>query len=76
MHPHLQDFSYTIHKNRKVILYWQGKQVMILKGSKADKFISKVRSLSEETQRLYIAKITGNFKRGNERLSHSKSKNL
>lgn len=71
---HLNDFSYTLHKNEKVLLYWQNKQVMVLKGQKAAKFTAKIAHLNPDEIRMHIAKLTGNFKRGNERLSSNKTK--
>jgi hypothetical protein len=62
-----QAFSYHVNKDSKVFIYWHGKQVMILKDQAAQKFIAKVENLDEHQTQLAIAKITGNFKRGNER---------
>jgi len=51
----------------KVFIYWQDKLVMVLKGKKAQKFISRVDGLDDREAQLVMAKITGNFKRGNDR---------
>jgi predicted ABC-type ATPase len=59
-------FSYRVSKD-KVFLFWQGKQVMILKGEQARKFLSKIANLDGKAAQLVMAKITGNFKHGNER---------
>ncbi len=60
-------FTYRITKDAKVFIYWYGKQVTIMKGKQASKFISKINRPNQEEQQLLMAKITGNFKRGNER---------
>ncbi len=60
-------FSYKEGKDNRVFIYWQGKQVMILKDKRAKKFINKVTGLADREAQLLMAKITGNFKRGNER---------
>jgi len=60
-------FSYRPGKDGKVFINWYGKQVMILKGKQAQKFMSKVANLEGREAQLLMAKITGNFKRGNER---------
>jgi hypothetical protein len=60
-------FTYSVSKDRKVFIFWHGKQVMILKGQKAQTFISKVADLDHKEAQLVMAKITGNFKHGNER---------
>ncbi|MCP4536355.1 MAG: hypothetical protein GY832_04340 [Chloroflexi bacterium] len=62
-----QVFSYQVSKNGKVFIHWYGKQVMILKGNKAQKFLDRVEGLDEKQVQLVMAKVTGNFKRGNER---------
>jgi adenylylsulfate kinase-like enzyme len=65
-------FSYRASKD-KVFLSWYGKQVMILKGRDAEKFLSKIDGLDGKAAQLVMAKITGNFKRGNERHSKAQS---
>ncbi len=60
-------FTHRITKDGKVFIYWYGKQVTIIKGKQASKFISKINRANQEEQQLLMAKITGNFKRGNER---------
>jgi hypothetical protein len=59
-------FSYRESKD-KVFIFWHHKQVMILKGQQARKFIDKITPLDGKAAQLLMAKITGNFKHGNER---------
>jgi len=59
-------FSYQESKD-KVFIFWYKKQVMILKGQQARKFIDKIAHLDGKEAQLVMAKITGNFKHGNER---------
>lgn len=59
-------FSYRTSRD-KVFLFWYSKQVMILKGEQAAKFLRKIEPLEGKAAQLVMAKITGNFKRGNER---------
>jgi hypothetical protein len=59
-------FSYRAGKD-KVFLFWHGKQVMILKGPQAQKFLARIDGLEGKAAQLVMAKITGNFKHGNER---------
>jgi hypothetical protein len=42
--------------------------VVVLKGTRADKLIVGLPRMNSEQQQLALAKATGNFKRGNERL--------
>ena len=60
-------FTYQISKEKKVFISWNGKQVKVLKGKEAQKFISTIPGLNDEGVQLVMAKATGNFKRGNER---------
>jgi hypothetical protein len=60
-------FTYQIKKDGKIFLFWEGKQVMIVKGKKAEDFLRKIEGLERREAQLLMAKVTGNFKRGNER---------
>ncbi|AHA06721.1 MULTISPECIES: hypothetical protein [Bacillus] len=61
-------FHYRITKNNIVFIEYYGKQIMILKGNDAEKFLNKINHANnDKEQQLIMAKITGNFKRGNER---------
>jgi len=62
-------FTYRVSKDKKVFISWYGKEVMILKGKESDKFLAKIASADELEAQLIMAKITGNFKRGNEKRS-------
>lgn len=61
-------FSYRSTKDGKVFISWNDRIVMTLKGSKAGKFLADVDGANEELTQLEMARVTGNFKRGNERL--------
>lgn len=60
-------FTYQETKDGKVFIFWYGKQVTTLKGDKATKFLAAVDGLDEREAQLVMAKVTGNFKHGNER---------
>lgn len=61
-------FSYQITKDNTVFIEFQGKRVKILKGKEAEKFLERIENAEDEKEeQLILAKITGNFKRGNER---------
>jgi len=60
-------FSYRATKDGKVFLFWQGKQVKVLRGQVAQKFLRDVVVVGLQEAQLMMAKITGNFKRGNTR---------
>jgi len=66
-------FTYKITKDSKVFISYEGKQVTILSGKKAEDFIKKIQNAEGKEAQLIMAKITGNFKRGNEKLfKHTK----
>lgn len=61
-------FSYRVNKEHTVFIDYLGKQVKILKGKEADQFLTKVNAAeNDKALQLAMAKVTGNFKRGNER---------
>ncbi len=60
-------FAYRVNKDGKIFITWYGKQVMILKEQGAKKFLTKVAGADQRQAQLVMAKITGNFKHGNER---------
>lgn len=71
----MTDFSYEEGKD-KVRIYWQDQVVMTLSHHKAQDFLERVEDASEEEAQLIMAKLTGNFKRGNERKARNHPRNL
>ncbi|MCL2565300.1 MAG: hypothetical protein FWE24_05750 [Defluviitaleaceae bacterium] len=61
-------FTYKLTKDRKVFISYHGKQVTTLSGKKAEAFISDIKDVDGKDAQLIMAKATGNFKRGNERM--------
>lgn len=59
------EFDYQLTKDERVLIYWRGKLVKTLAGDKAQKFLRQVES--GEDEQAVMARVTGNFKRGNER---------
>ena len=62
-----EPFAYRVSKEGKVFIYWQGRQVMILKDRPAQKFLVQVAQADTRQAQLVMAKLTGHFKHGNER---------
>ncbi len=60
-------FTYQVNKENKMFIYWRGKQVKVLKGKEAQRVLDKITGLDRKGVQLMMAKVTGNFKRGNER---------
>ncbi|PMC36067.1 hypothetical protein CJ195_17640 [Bacillus sp. UMB0899] len=68
-------FSYRVNKDKTIFLEYYGRHVKILKGKEAEKFLRKVNQAENEKDvQLVMAKITGNFKRGNEKEAKVKGK--
>ncbi len=67
-------FSFRETKNADVLIYWKNKRIKILKGKDSAKFIAQIKDKADLEQQLILAKITGNFKRGNEREPKQKGK--
>ena len=63
------EFSSRVTSDGRVFVHWRGKLVKTLKGSEASSLVRKLESADPQTAQLILAKITGNFKRGNERRS-------
>jgi hypothetical protein len=63
-----EPFDYRVSKDHTVFLDYNGRQVKTLKGKEAEKFLKRIEVAENKTEaQLIMAKITGNFKRGNER---------
>ncbi|MGY2614360.1 hypothetical protein [Bacillus pretiosus] len=61
-------FHYRVTKNNIVLIEYYEKKILILKGHDAEKFLNKINHAHNDTEKqLIMAKVTGNFKRGNER---------
>jgi hypothetical protein len=62
-------FSYRALKNGTVLLEFHGRTVKTISGDEAEKFLQRITDLEGLEEQLVLAKLTGNFKRGNERNS-------
>lgn len=60
-------FQHRITKDGRVLVSWRGRHVVTLKGSRASSFVEAARGLGGDELQLLLARVTGNFKRGNER---------
>jgi hypothetical protein len=69
-------FSYHVTKNGSVLISREGKLTTTLRGPKALAFINKMKTLSSTGQQEWMARLTGNYKRGNERVSKNHPRNL
>lgn len=75
--PGSQDlgFSYRIRRNGELEILHHGRVASILRGSDADDFLAEVEAADEDDAQQLMARITGNYKRGNERLASQHPRN-
>ncbi|MEZ4631682.1 MAG: hypothetical protein R2880_13395 [Deinococcales bacterium] len=67
-----EPFSYKVHKDGLVRIFWQGRCVMTLGGDRGQMLAQELQDAGEAEQQYILQRVTGNFKRGNERLSAKK----
>ena len=64
-------FRYTASRQDRVVIYHHDRAVTTLNGKAATRFLVKAESADEATRQGLMARVTGNSKRGNERLGKS-----
>jgi hypothetical protein len=69
-----EPFAYRVVKNGTVFVSWQGNTVTTLNGKAAERFLAQIERIDGQAAQLVMAKVTGNFKRGNERISQERSR--
>ena len=57
-------FAYTIRKSGEIVITHHGRQAAVLRGKAAEKFLAR---LGDPDDQELMARVTGNYKRGNER---------
>ena len=62
-----RDFRFQIAKDRTVFIFWRGRRVMTVTGRDAERLLARLEGLDPDAEQMVLAKLTGNFKRGNER---------
>ena len=60
-------FSYRVTKDRRVLVSYRARQVTVVAGKAAERLISALETADDEAMQQLLARVTGNFKRGNER---------
>ena len=64
-----EPFDYRTTKNGLVYISYKGRTVTTLRGRESSRFLSKVESRDSRDLQLAMAKATGHFKHGSERVS-------
>jgi hypothetical protein len=60
-------FAWAATKDGRVRISWRGRVVSTLAGARAGRFLEQVEGADPESEQLLMARVTGNFKRRNER---------
>ena len=68
-------FSFRSTKDGDVAILRDGAAVTLLRGDSGKSFLAEMREASFADQQQLMARITGNYKRGNERLAASHPRN-
>lgn len=65
-------FSWSQRKNGDVVVTHDGRQAAVLRGRRADDFLAEA---GEGDEQELMARVTGNYKRGNERQARNHPRN-
>lgn len=64
------DLGFTYQeRNDGVVVFMRGRLAATLRGFAAEDFLAEVEPLNSSAAQQLMARVTGNFKRGNERLA-------
>ena len=69
-----EQFDYRAGKDGTVLLYWHGRHVTTLVGPVAARFLERIAGCDGNESQREMARVTGNFRRGNERLAKRRSR--
>lgn len=68
-------FSLQGCKNGDIIILHRGRAATVLRGKKAHQFLSDLEAADFATQQQMMARVTGNYKHGNERTAKNHPRN-
>jgi len=68
-------FSYLATKRGEVFLRHRGRWAATLRGTAASDFLLEAQGVGFAEQQQIMARVTGNYRRGNERLAKSHPRN-
>ena len=61
------DFTFVVKKDGSVVVHHRDKLAATLRGQTAAEFVDEVHSADLDSQQQLMARVTGNYKHGNER---------
>jgi hypothetical protein len=62
-----EHFSYLTRADGTIVVRYRGAPVTLLRGRAADRFTTRLDGADAAAAQQLMARVTGNFKRGNER---------
>lgn len=68
-------FTFRVSKPGEVSVHRQGGLVAVLRGRRAQEFLAKIERLESAARQRLMARVTGNYQRGNERTAGSHPRN-
>ena len=68
-------FTFRLRKSADVEVLHHGRVVTVLRGADAAAFLARVRAGDAYSAQKHMARITGNYRRGNERLASGHPRN-
>lgn len=73
--PHDLGFTYRLRKSGEVEIFHRGRLASTLRGRDAEDFKQEVQDASSAEAQQLMARVTGNYKRGNERTASQHPRN-
>ncbi len=67
-------FSFQTTKDGVVTIFRGGRAVTALRGASAQRFLARAHGVPASAQQQLMARVTGNYKRGNERIATPQSR--
>lgn len=68
-------FVYRARKSGQVVITHRGRRAAALRGDRAAEFLADMAGMDEPRRQQEMARITGNYRRGNEREARSHPRN-
>lgn len=68
-------FSFKVTKRGEVLIFHHGMVATTLRGTKAQSFLAETERSDDDAQQQLMARLTGNYKRGNERKAKNHPRN-
>jgi hypothetical protein len=62
-------FTFEVRKSGEVVIRHFGRMAVVLRGRPATRFLTEAETADDVTLQARMARLTGNYKRGNERQS-------